>query len=209
MQVYISFRHMEPSEPLKDYAEEKVKRVLRKYIRDAFDAQITLSVEKFRHIAKFLVSYRGLSIKCEESSDDMYSSIDLALDKLERQVRRYKDKLRERKPAEGREQFFEYSVIAAPKEEEYDEYDDAEEIEGGYEDEVEAAEEVEDAEPSKVDILKREKMSAEPMNVDEALMRIDLEQSDFVVFTNSETGIINVLYRVGDGNFGLIEPQKS
>ena len=97
MQIDISFRHMDPSDTLRDYADEKIRRVIRKHIRDDFDAQITLSVEKFRHIAKLHLTYKGISIKCEESSEDMYQSIDLALDKLESQIHRYKGKLRAHK----------------------------------------------------------------------------------------------------------------
>lgn len=126
MQVYTSFRHMDASPALKEYAEEKIRKVVRKYIRDNFDAQVTLSVEKFRHQADILLSYKGLSIKCEGSSEDMYTSVDMAIDKLERQVRRYKDKLRRHKPNEGRDRLFELSVIRPPFEEEEDdfEYDD-------------------------------------------------------------------------------------
>lgn len=92
MQVLVSFRHMEPSEALREYAQDKLTRVVRKYIKENVDAQVTLKVEKFRHIANLHLHHGNLSIKCEEASDDMYSSIDIALDKLERQVRRYKEK---------------------------------------------------------------------------------------------------------------------
>lgn len=211
MQVYVSFRHMEPSDPLKEYAEEKINRVIRKYIRDNFDAQITLSVEKFRHIANFLVNYKGLSIKCEESSEDMYSSIDLALDKLERQVRRYKDKLRQHKPAEGRD-LFELSVIARP-EGEQEEFEDEleeeviEEIEEVVEVPAPPVEAAPGTPPVPVHVLKREVMTAYPMTVDDAIMQLDLEQRSFLVFTNTETRALSVLYRRDDGNFGLIEPR--
>ncbi|OIP37070.1 MAG: ribosomal subunit interface protein [Deltaproteobacteria bacterium CG2_30_63_29] len=208
MQVYVSFRHMEPSEPLKEYAEEKIKRVIRKYIRGNFDAQVTLAVEKFRHIANFLVSYKGLSIKCEESSDDMYSSIDLALDKLERQVRRYKDKLRSHQPSEGRDRLFELSVIAAPAEGVTDEF----EVEENFEDDDEDAAAEETSSPTEetkpdLHVLQREVMTAFPMSVEDAMMQLDLEQKAFLVFTSTETNSLSVLYRLADGNFGLIEPR--
>ncbi len=202
MQIDISFRHMDPSDPLKEYAEEKIRRVIRKHIRDNFDAQVTLSIEKFRHIANFLLSYKGFSIKCEESSEDMYSSIDLALDKLERQIRRYKDKLRKHKPAEGRDRYFNISVIAPGVEEKAPEDDELLSS-----DDLEAAPEAEDAaSESPVRILKRETMAAHRMTIDEALMAIDLEQRPFLVFLNTETNAISVLYRLDDGNFGLIDP---
>ncbi|MDX9720523.1 MAG: ribosome-associated translation inhibitor RaiA [Myxococcota bacterium] len=201
MQVYISFRHMEPSDPLKQYADEKVRRMLRKHIRDNFDAQVTLSIEKFRHIANFLLNYQGFSIKCEESSDDMYSSIDLALDKLERQLRRYKDKLRSHKPAERRErdQSFNFSVLAAPEDLPEDEAAEAEES-------VEAAPVEEAPEPApSVRVIKRETMTVPHMSVDDAIMAADLEQLSSLIFVNTETQRVNVLERLPDGNFGLLE----
>ena len=119
MQIDISFRHMDPSEPLREYADEKIRRVIRKYIRDDFDAQITLSIEKFRHIAKLHLSYKGISIKCEESSEDMYQSLDLALDKLERQIHRYKGKLRNHKPMRtDASRMLDVAVVALPEVEE-------------------------------------------------------------------------------------------
>ena len=125
MQIDISFRHMEPSDTLREYADEKIRRVIRKHIRDDFDAQITLAVEKFRHIAKLHLSYKGISIKCEESSDDMYKSIDLALDKLERQIHRYKGKLRDHKPGNVNvARTMDVAVVALPDVDEDDVVDD-------------------------------------------------------------------------------------
>ena len=197
MQIDISFRHMDPSDPLRDYADEKIRRVIRKHIRDDFDAQITLAVEKFRHIAKLHLSYKGISIKCEENSDDMYKSIDLALDKLERQIHRYKGKLRAHKQVHvDAARMIDVAVVALP---EVEEVDDAA-VEA-----VEAAEVVAD-ETAKV--IKHESMAVVEMSVDDAAMKLSLEDLPVVVFINADTKATNVLYKLEDGTCGLIALDK-
>lgn len=201
MQIEISFRHMEPSETLREYADEKVRRVIRKHIRDDFDAQITLSVEKFRHIAKLHLSYKGIAIKCDESSEDMYQSIDLALDKFERQIRRYKGKLRSHKPAQMRQaRIYDLAVLSMP---------DVDEIEEELKDEFAEMVEVQEKPRSTTKVLKHEKLSVDEMSVDSAMMKLSLEGAPLVVFVNEETNATCVLYRLGDGNYGMITVDRS
>lgn len=96
MQLSVTFRHIPPSEPLKEYASAKVAHVLGKFIQGSdVEAHVVLSVERFWHLADFTISFGSTTVKAEERSEDMYSSIDLAMDKIERQVRRYKEKLRD------------------------------------------------------------------------------------------------------------------
>ena len=203
MQIDISFRHMDPSEPLREYADEKIRRVIRKYIRDDFDAQITLSIEKFRHIAKLHLSYKGISIKCEESSEDMYQSLDLALDKLERQIHRYKGKLRNHKPMRtDASRMLDVAVVALPEVEE--------EIEEEVADTVAAAHEVEKAEPvaPAARVIKHESLAVVEMTVDDAAMKLSLEDLPVVVFINAESKATSVLYKNEDGTCGLISLDK-
>ncbi len=195
MQIDISFRHMEPSDTLRDYADEKIRRVIRKHIRDDFDAQITLAVEKFRHIAKLHLTYKGISIKCEESSEDMYQSIDLALDKLERQIHRYKGKLRTHKPMNlDSVRTLDVAVVAVP---------DEEEVAAESED-VSAVEEVKAEEAVAPRIIKHDKLEVVEMSIDDAVMKMSLENLPVVVFINEETKATSVLYKQDDGTCGMI-----
>ena len=198
MQIDISFRHMETSDALREYVDEKIRRVIRKHIRDDFDAQVTLSVEKFRHIANFHLSYKGISIKCEESSEDMYTSIDLALDKLERQIQRYKDKLRTRKPKQANQRLFDFTVVALSEKETEDAFEE------NINEEIDLEHEENDAAPH-AKVLKHEKIAIESMSIDDAVMRIELENKNCYVFVNEDTNTINVLYRMDHNNFGLID----
>ncbi len=88
MQVMVTFRHVEPSEGLRQYAEDKVQRV-HKFLRRPIEAHVTLSVLKHRHIADVQLSANHLNITAKEETGDLYSAIDLAMTKIERQVKRH------------------------------------------------------------------------------------------------------------------------
>jgi len=180
MQITTTFRHIEPSDALKSYAEEKLERV-RKYIDEPISAQVFLTVEKIRHSADVTITAKGITIKASEETGDMYAAIDMVLDKIERQLQRYKERLKEHKlSAESTEQFFLKSVVKA---ESIDNRSDPV-------------------------IIKSSTFSSKPMSVDEAVMQMDLLHKDFLVFTNAGNDAINVIYRRKDGNYGLIEPER-
>src|SRR5688572_27569374 len=97
MQFAVTFRHMEPTESLKAYARDRMERV-RKYLPDPISCHVVLSTE--RHTHRIDVSFQlhnGLTIAGHETTENMYSSIDLVIAKIERQVRKYKGRLEERR----------------------------------------------------------------------------------------------------------------
>ncbi len=180
MQVMTTFRHMEQSEALKAYAEEKLERVT-KYIDEPITAQVYFSVEKIRHIVEIVITGRGITTKASEATSDMYAAVDMVLDKIERQLKRYKEKLKDHKPgSSGNGRTVSKKIF------------EAESLE---------------ASPEPVVITTRTE-TAKPMAVEEAVMQMDLLHKDFLVFTDAGSGEINVLYRRKDGNFGLIEPHR-
>ncbi|MBW2064953.1 MAG: ribosome-associated translation inhibitor RaiA [Deltaproteobacteria bacterium] len=97
MDVTVTFRHMEPSESLKIYTEEKLSKI-NKYIDSPIEAHVVLGVEKFRHQADITLSVNGVKIKAVEETDDMYSAIDQVMDKIEKQVKKFRSKIRKRRP---------------------------------------------------------------------------------------------------------------
>ncbi len=180
MQLAVTFRHMEPSEALKTYVQDRTGK-LTKYIDKPLESQVTLSVEKFRQIADVVINTNGIRIAGQESHEDMYAAIDLVMDKIERQVKKYREKIRKHKPTPGKELTWRRDIY---HQESFDE----------------------DREPV---VVKTESYFVKPMSVDEAAMQMDLSQQDFLVFNNASTQSINVLYRRKDGNYGLIVPQGS
>ncbi|HEV8321105.1 MAG TPA: ribosome-associated translation inhibitor RaiA [Myxococcota bacterium] len=183
MDISVTFRHMEPTEALKDYAREKLDRI-KKFMRRPIEAHVVFSVEKHYHIAEVTLRVNGIAIRGRERTEDMYSSIDAVVDKLDYQVRRYKERLRDHhaheKPAPD-------AVAVALVEHQ-----------------VVASEDHKD-ESAITRVVKTEKVPAELMLLDDAIMHMDLSNEPFMVFTNLANNRVCVLYRMGEGNYGLIE----
>lgn len=181
MLLSVTFRHMEPSDALKDYAREKLSRI-EKYLDTALEANVVLSVEKFRHSADVTILANGLKINGQEQTEDMYSAIDMVVDKIERQIKRSRQKVKNRK-GHKRGKAMDVALEAASTDSDEDS----------------------DERPR---IFRTRQMFAKPMDLDEAVMQLDLTSETFIVFTNSATEKINVLYHRDDGNYGLIEPMS-
>ena len=179
MQIQVTFRHVEPSEALKEYANDKVGK-LQKYLDGPVEAQVTLGIEKHRHMADVVIYASGFKIHGQETTGDLYSAIDLVMDKLDKQVKRYREKLKR-------------IVREVPQV-----------AEMPYKVDVFEAESLSEDQPR---IIKTQRLTAKPMDADEAAMQLDLSQGEFLVFINARTESLNVIYRRADGNFGLIEPQ--
>ncbi|TPV96751.1 MAG: ribosome-associated translation inhibitor RaiA [Myxococcales bacterium FL481] len=201
MQAQFIFRHMESSDALRNYAEERLSKIGR-YFADPLKISCTLGVEKFSHVAQFDITLRnGLQLHSSETTESMYSSIDMALAKMERQVRRYKDRMRDHKPHKGRvnrvrqavfspESFaaFEPEAVAPPPP-------------------TPAPTEPKPAPEARPKVVRSREFRAERLSVDQAAMQMDLLHKAFYVFTNADTGDINVIYRLDTGEYGLLETQ--
>jgi putative sigma-54 modulation protein len=179
MEISVTFRHMEPTKELRVYVEDKVYKI-KKYFDSPVDAHIVLEVQKFRHIADVTLSIDGYKVKAVDQTGDMYSSIDKVMDKVEEQLRRLLSRKREYK-AEN---------IKNSNDEDF--------LKG----EIETQETLADSEPR---IVKTETLDTKPMDLDEAQMQMRLSKKNFLVFTNTKSKQINVIYRRKDGNLGLIE----
>ncbi len=181
MQVSVTFKHLEPTDAIRSYAEEKVAKT-KKYLDNPVDANVVLSVEKFRHIAEINLMVNGLAVSATDSTEDMYSSIDNVMDKIERQLRRHKERIKRHKPRIS-------------------------EVESTLEESVYMGESFDtEAGP---EVIRMENFLAKPMSVEEALMQLDLLHREFFVFTNDLSYSIAVVYKRKDGNYGLIEPGQA
>lgn len=195
MKIMTYGKNVDVTPALKDYVKEKVSR-LEKYFTEAepMEAQVSLEVEKERHIVEVTAFVGGLILRGEEETGDMYASIDGVMEKLERQVHKYKTKINRRL----RERKKEHKEAYKQKRTE-ELKNDVGRITPGSEEEEEAGE----FEPK---IVKTKRFPVKPMNVKEAVMQMDLLDHDFFVFSNAETNEVNVVYKRKDDNYGLIEP---
>ncbi len=173
MQINVTFRKTDPVESLRVYAQEKLKK-LNKYFDVPVQAHVVLSVEKYRHIADVTLNVDGTVIKAMEETEDMYSTIDLVLDKLEAQVRKYLTRMRDKRIEGSRQERGEMYTGEEGREE---------------------------------PLIEEEVMAVKPMDPVEAAQQLDLSGMDFLVFRDSRTQEVCVIYRKKSGNFGLIVPQ--
>jgi len=188
MQISVTFRNMESSDALKDYANKKIGK-LKKYLNSSFEAKVNFSVNKKNQHQAFvnLSSNTGLNIQGEEKTKDMYSSVDLVINKLERQIKKHRQKLRDFTPSKSPSKIAHLNVYSA---------------ESFYEDSDEDLNVDEGLAPI---VVKSEEVSAEYLTVREAVMKLEFKEEDMLIFTNKDTGKTSMLHMRKDGNYGLIE----
>jgi putative sigma-54 modulation protein len=181
MQVNITFRHLDSTEALKVHARDKVEHIQR-YIDRPSEAHVVLYVENLEHKADINLKAGPFLLRGRAKSGDMYASIDAAAEKIERQLKKHKEKLNSHKMVErtnGQRA-------------------------------VDVKHQVLDIQKAPSDrVVRSDTFQAKPMSLDEAVLQLDLLNSDFFVFQNAKDQTINVVYRRDDGNLGLIAAQPS
>jgi len=175
MTVNVRGKNIDVTPALRDYVEKKVQTITKQF-KVVGEISAVMRVEKDQHIVEITVPASGIVLRAQENTKDMYSSIDSCVDKIERQIHKYKTRLMRRKYSNFREEF----VSAAPK----DEMDDGE-----------------------FEIVRNKKYVLRPMNVQEAVMQMNLLNHDFFVYFDDATEGISVVYRRKDGDYGLIAPE--
>lgn len=175
MKFIVSGKNMEVTDALKNKVVKKVGK-LDKFFGEDAEASITMSVEKNRHIIEVTIRFNGMVIRAEVANDDMYTSIDKAIDILEGQIRRNKTRL-SKKLRTGALKM----------------------------DNIKPEQAVEEEKEFK--IVRSKKFAIKPMDIEEAILQMNLLGHEFFMFKNSETNRANVVYRRKDGNYGLIEPE--
>ena len=176
MQTSVTFKNLDPSDTLKSYVTDKLNRFDR-LLDNPAEANVVLSVEKFRHIAEINIAGDRLTINGKEETVDMYSAIDNVMDKLEKQIKKNKQKIRERRTGSKAKNFTMDDEVAA------------------VDDEIERQ-------------VRVKNIEYKPMDVEEAVLQMDLTTDNFLVFTNARSDRVNVLYRRKDGHYGLIQPSN-
>jgi putative sigma-54 modulation protein len=178
MLIIVKGKNVNVTEPLQRYAEKKVEK-LGKYFRTLKEATITQSIQRNWQIVEVTLEGDGLVLRGEERTDNMYASIDQVVEKLEKQVKRFKDKRIERAhPGESpKEHLAAEEPAAGPATEELPR------------------------------IVRTKSIPLKPMPPEEAAMQMEMLNHDFFVFLNSETEQVSVIYRRRDGNYGLLEPE--
>ncbi|MGS0745819.1 ribosome hibernation-promoting factor, HPF/YfiA family [Syntrophomonas erecta subsp. sporosyntropha] len=178
MKLVIRGKNIDLTDALRDYTTKRLSK-LEKYIEDAKEAQVALAVEGEGHKVEVTIPLNGVILRGEEATDDMYTSIDMVVEKLEKQIEKYKTKLYRSNRGVGLKK----ALAEQAKQE----------IEAGHR-------------PEKFKIVRTKRFALKPMDEEEAIMQMNLLGHNFFVFFNSESEEVNVVYRRKDGDYGLIEP---
>lgn len=177
---------IEVTEALRDYVEKKIGRLVRYFdAPPTSDVSVTLSVIRDKQSVEVTIPLPGVLLRAEERSADMYASIDLVEEKLERQIRKHKTRVNRKARQEGgiRTLFKESFEAATPSVIHMEEEDEFE-------------------------VVRNKRFTLKPMDVEEAILQMNMVGHDFFVFSNMDSDEVNVVYKRDDGKYGLIEPAR-
>lgn len=150
---------------------------LEKYFNENTEVTVTLSVEKQSHIIEMTIPFNGQILRAEVEGGHMYNIIDDAVEIIERQVTRFKNKLRTKHRNAPNQAFTEGFLEGEEREEDY-----------------------------RISIDRRKQFAIKPMDAEEAVMQMELVGHSFFVYLDAETEEVNVVYKRNNGTYGLIEP---
>ncbi len=182
--VKVTGRHLQVTPAIDEYVTRKIESLHLDYPK-IIEAHVILEVEKYRHTAEvILVCSNHITIEAREETDDMYAAIDAVVDKVGRQMRKYKTRLmKKHRPRKEIVQHLQEHVL-----------------------ESEPVDVVGEEDGAHHPVVKSERYPVKPMFIDEAVLQLEMSHRQFLVFLNARSTRMNVLYRRKSGEFGLIEP---
>ena len=185
MRVHITGRQVEVTPALRKFAEGKLKKV-EKLLDGPAEAHVVLAVEKHRHLAEIQVRSRTALLAGAHETEDLYVSIGDVVEKLERQALKHKEKLTSRKKRDARRSASRPAAAAG---------------------DGESAPAKARARSRTPRVLRSERYRLKPLTAEDAAMELDASRSDLLVYRDASTYRVNVVYRLKDGSFGLVDPE--
>ncbi len=187
MEILIHSRNVDVSDRLRNYVEKKTTR-LDRYMSDLSEVRVDLVEENTRraggrHVAQITIrDERGTILRAEERSNDMFASVDAVVDKLYRQINRYRGKRRRNRRGANNGEGLEFEPLPL---------DDS----------------LLEEESAGPEIVRRKRFPLQPMSPEEAVEQMELLGHDFFIFFNPDEQSVNVVYRRHDGDYGLLLPE--
>ena len=176
MNITITGRNVDLTDAIKERINDKMTKLDKMFTKET-SATVTLKKENGKDVCEINIPVKGNLLRVSKRQDNLFAAIDTAVDKLERQIRKYKTKIRDNKI---------HNIMKNI-------------AEGNFSDE-EISEE-----PTEINIVKKKEILLKPMDDEEACMQLDMIGHSFFVYANPD-GKVCVAYKRGDGNFGIIEP---
>ncbi len=173
MNIQITFRHIPSSSALKQYAEEKITKLI-KSLKEPVEVHIIFTQEKKTTTVELTLTSAGKELYAKEQGLDMYAAIDLIYDKLDKQLTKFKEKKKK------------HTGITSIK----------------HTSQLETAE---DKDEDEIMVIPEQNYFVRPMTTEEAVLQLDLSENPFIVYLDAGDEKINVVFKRGDGHYGLIE----
>ncbi|WP_203649585.1 ribosome hibernation-promoting factor, HPF/YfiA family [Secundilactobacillus yichangensis] len=173
--------NIEVTQAIRDYVQKRISK-LEKYFEQSVDSTAHVNLKVYQNKdskVEVTIPLPYLTLRAEETSPDLYASIDLVTDKLERQIRKYKTKVN-RKSREKGFKNLEFTPETAGNEDS-------------------------DDNNAKLEVVRTKRVSLKPMDNEEAILQMDMLGHDFFIYEDAETDAVNIVYRRNDGRYGLIE----
>ncbi|NDJ15757.1 ribosome hibernation-promoting factor, HPF/YfiA family [Myxacorys almedinensis] len=189
MKLVIQGKNIEITDAIREYVQQKIEKAVNHFQTLTTEVDVHLSVARNpripKQIAEVTIYANGTVVRAEESSENLYASIDLVADKIARQLRKYKEKRVDRRheSIKTTEALSDQPVVANLN------LDRTPEL------------------PASV--VRTKYFAMPPMTLDEALEQLELVDHDFYMFQNVQTGEINVIYERNHGGYGVIQPRKN
>lgn len=173
--------NIEVTQAIRDYVQKRISK-LEKYFEQSVDSTAHVNLKVYQNKdakVEVTIPLPYLTLRAEETSPDLYASIDLVTDKLERQIRKYKTKINRKSREKGLKNLEFTPAEAEPADD--------------------------DDEASKLEVVRTKRVSLKPMDNEEAILQMDMLGHDFFIYEDAETDGVNIVYRRNDGRYGLIE----
>jgi putative sigma-54 modulation protein len=196
--ISVTGRNVLVTESMKDYALEKISKIDRFSTR-VIDINILMDVQKLDHRVDIILKVNQVKIKSHAVSDNMYASIDLAVDRLMEQIRKYKSRLQDHHCKSVKDIDMNVNVLQVPQE------DEVTSVNKDIEDENQR-QLYESFRPHEV--INKETRPLKILNTSEAITKLELSRDVFLIYRCEEDKKLKVIYRRNDGNFGIIEPEQ-
>ncbi len=174
MNISVTFRTSEGENWQKTYVEERIVK-LKKYLDVPAEAHIILSTAKFRNVVEINLSANGWNINAKEEAKDMHLAVDSCIDKIERQLKKQREKTREHKPQ---------SIRHADKK---------------------ATEDLEEDDYATAKVVETRKVVLKFMSLEEAVLELEGNKARFLIYRDTASEKVSLVYRLDDGNFAHIE----
>lgn len=176
MKITITSRKVNLRDNFKERVEKKLSKFSRIFDEDT-QANVTVTLEKNRQTVEVTIRHNGIVYRAEQTAEEMNDALDAVVDVLGRQIRKNKCRLEKKVRSSAIDEFLAQEQMV-PQEEEESEYR----------------------------IVRSKRFPVKPLDVEEAILQMNMVGHQFYMYRNAESGEINVVYRRKDGTYGLLEP---